>query len=200
MTAPPECPPQVFADAPDAIRSLRSSGLRLSTPRRLVLEALFAAEGPISATQLSRKLSLDESSVYRNLELFEQRGIARHLHLGHSPGLYVLASEQELEYLYCERCARVSAVSPERLQPIRERIQSEFGYTPRFTHFAIVGICQDCAAARDHAQSGGVTQKSSAQRRARSSRQSGPTKPAEAEQLHSHGDYVHSHPRAGHSH
>ena len=79
----------MFVGLEDAIRSLRDSGLRLSTPRRLVLEALFAADGPVSATQFSRTLSLDESSVYPNLELLERRGVVRHIHLGHSPGLYV---------------------------------------------------------------------------------------------------------------
>jgi len=144
MTAPTDSLPQVFATVEDALQSLRDAGLRLSTPRRLVLEALFAADGPVSATHLARTLSLDESSVYRNLELLEHRGIVRHLHLGHSPGLYVLASEHEMEYLYCQRCAKVSAVGPDRLDPVREQIQREFGYTPRFTHFAIVGTCQDC--------------------------------------------------------
>jgi Fur family transcriptional regulator, ferric uptake regulator len=146
MTAPPDSPPQVFATVEDAIQALRDSGLRLSTVRRLVLEALYAADGPVSAAHLSRTLSLDESSVYRNLELLEHRGVVRHLHLGHSPGLYVLASEHEVEYLYCPRCAKVSAVSPDRLDPVREEIQREFGYTPRFTHFAIVGTCRDCTS------------------------------------------------------
>jgi Fur family ferric uptake transcriptional regulator len=111
----------------------------------LVLDALFAAEAPVSAAQLARTLSLDESSVYRNLELLEERGVVRHLHLGHSAGLYVLAGERDTEYLYCERCAKVTAVTPDRLDPIREQVRSEFGYTPRFTHFAIVGLCTDCA-------------------------------------------------------
>jgi Fur family ferric uptake transcriptional regulator len=175
MTDSPDIPPQVFADLKGAIRSLRDSGLRLSTARRLVLEALFDAEGPVSAAHLSRELSLDESSVYRNLELLEQRGVIRHLHLGHSPGLYVLASEHDVEYLYCERCSKVTAVAPKRLDPVREQIRRRFGYTPRFTHFAIVGICQDCAAA-------------------------GAGKPGHEHQ-HSHGDYVHSHPGHGrHAH
>ena len=39
----------------------------------------------------------------------------------------------------------VTAVTPDRLDPIREQVRSEFGYTPRFTHFAIVGLCTDCA-------------------------------------------------------
>jgi Fur family ferric uptake transcriptional regulator len=147
VTASPNSPPQVFESVEDAVRALRGAGLRLSTARRLVLEALFSADGPASAADLSRGLSLDESSVYRNLELLEQRGLVRHLHLGHSPGLYVLASEQEVEYLYCERCTTATAVAPERLDGIREQIRAEFGHTPRFTHFAIVGTCRECAAA-----------------------------------------------------
>ncbi|MGZ4197573.1 MAG: Fur family transcriptional regulator [Solirubrobacteraceae bacterium] len=145
MTQPPDSPPQVFATVDDAIDALRGSGLRLSTARRLVLDALFEAEGPVTAAHLSRTLSLDESSVYRNLELLEDRGVIRHLHLGHSPGLYVLSSENDVEYLYCERCAKVTSVTPDRLDPIREQVRRQFGYTPRFTHFAIVGLCRDCS-------------------------------------------------------
>ncbi|MGZ4187887.1 MAG: Fur family transcriptional regulator [Solirubrobacteraceae bacterium] len=135
----------MFATVDDAIDALRGSGLRLSTARRLVLDALFEAEGPVTAAHLSRTLSLDESSVYRNLELLEDRGVIRHLHLGHSPGLYVLSSENDVEYLYCERCAKVTSVTPDRLDPIREQVRRQFGYTPRFTHFAIVGLCRDCS-------------------------------------------------------
>ena len=146
MTRPADSPPQAFADVDEAIRGLRGSGLRLSTARRLVLDALFEAEGPVTAAHLSRTLSLDESSVYRNLELLEDRGVIRHLHLGHSPGLYVLSSENDVEYLYCERCAKVTSVTPDRLDPIRDQVRREFGYTPRFTHFAIVGLCRDCSS------------------------------------------------------
>ena len=147
MTVSPDAAPHVFPDVDEAIAYLRDSGLRLSTARRLLLQELFAAEGPVSAADLSGALSVDESSVYRNLELLEQQGVVRHLHLGHSPGLYALAASGEVEYLYCERCTKVTAVPPERLDPIREQIRREFGYTPRFTHFAIVGLCSDCPSA-----------------------------------------------------
>lgn len=157
MTVPPDTPPQAFHSVKDTIRSLRQSGLRLSTARRLVVEALFAAEGPVSASHLSRELSLDESSVYRNLELLEDRGIVRHLHLGHSPGLYVLAAENEVEYLYCERCAKVTAVTPQRLDAVRQEIKNQFGYTPQFTHFAIVGTCQDCIVAPSRPEPAGAS-------------------------------------------
>lgn len=177
MTLAPDVPPLVADDPGDAVRALRRSGLRISTPRRLVIEALFNEDGPVSAARLAQALSLDESSVYRNLEVLERHGLIRHLHLGHGPGLYVLATREEVEYLYCERCAKVTAVAPSALNPIRERIREQFGYTPRFTHFAIVGVCDQCSPRGTH----------------RASHHSG--------QLHSHGDFVHAHPHRGtHTH
>jgi Fur family ferric uptake transcriptional regulator len=135
----------VSADDPaQAAAALRAAGLRISTARRLIIEALFAVVGPISAARLASDISLDESSVYRNLEVLERHGLVRHLHLGHGPGLYLLACAEEAEYLYCERCGAVVAVAPEQLNPVRDLIRARFGYTPLFTHFAIVGLCSRC--------------------------------------------------------
>jgi Fur family transcriptional regulator, ferric uptake regulator len=144
MTVSHDAPPLAFDDLDSAYRALRESGLRLSTPRRLLLGALFEAAGPVSAAELVRELRLEESSVYRNLEVLEERGLVRHVHLGHSPGLYVLAAGGENEYLYCASCSKVTALAPVRLEGIRERIKDELGYTARFTHFAIVGTCDEC--------------------------------------------------------
>jgi Fur family ferric uptake transcriptional regulator len=145
MTTSPDVPPVAVEDVVQAAEALRQSGLRLSTPRRLVLEALFAADGPVAAGDLARELSIDESSVYRNLEVLEHHGLVRHVHLGHSAGLYALVSDEEVEYLYCERCAKVTAVAPAQLDPVRERIQQDFGFTARFSHFPIAGVCDECA-------------------------------------------------------
>ncbi|MBV9005554.1 MAG: transcriptional repressor [Solirubrobacterales bacterium] len=146
MTQAPQAAPLPFDNLEEAIRAVRGRGMRLSTARRLVLEALFAAPGPVSAPQLSQALAIDTTSVYRNLELLERHGLVRHVHLGHGAGLWVLAGRQEHEYLYCEQCAKVTAVAVEELDPIREEIRQRFGYQARFTHFAIVGLCEQCAA------------------------------------------------------
>jgi Fur family ferric uptake transcriptional regulator len=145
MTVAPDAPPIPFADLADAIGALRERGLRLSSTRRLVLEALFAADGPVSAEHVARSLSLDLASVYRNLETLERHGLTRHVHFGHGPGLYVLVGRGEREFLFCEHCRAVRALDPEQLDPVRERIRELFGYEARFTHFAIVGTCPQCA-------------------------------------------------------
>ncbi len=182
MTVAAQTPPLAFDTIEEAIRAVRQGGMRLSTPRRLVLEAFFAADGPVSAVHLADILSIDESSIYRNLEVLERYGLIRHVHLGHGPGLYALVGRHEVEYLYCERCAKVTAVTPDQLEPVRRSIKKRFGYAARFTHFAIVGLCERCQATpppvanpnHEHTSSG---------------------RPPGGD-LHAHGNYVHSHPLA----
>jgi Fur family transcriptional regulator, ferric uptake regulator len=139
-----------LVDLPAAMALMRERGLRVSAARRLVIEALLAADGPMSAEQIAEGIGgrvprSDLASVYRNLQALEDAGIVRHVHLGHGPGLHALAMSGECEYLTCERCADYRAVAPAELDAVRVLIERLFGYTARFTHFPIVGLCADCA-------------------------------------------------------
>jgi len=96
MTSACTARPHGVATIDSAIAALRAGGLRVSAARRLVLEALFAAEGPATVEELAagfdgRVPRSDVASTYRNLETLEALGLVRHMHLGHGPGRYVLA-------------------------------------------------------------------------------------------------------------
>jgi Fur family ferric uptake transcriptional regulator len=145
MTRPHSAVPLVEApDLASAVAVLRARGLRLSTSRRLVLEALYATDEPLTADRIAG--DLDIASVYRNLETLEQIGLVRHFHLGHGPGLYARAAVGAFEYLLCDACGEVVTVEPERLDAVRAQIRRDFGYEARFTHFPIPGLCPACAA------------------------------------------------------
>jgi Fur family ferric uptake transcriptional regulator len=146
MTISPDAPTLEAASFAEAVAALRARGLRLSSARRMVLEALFAAEGPVSAEQIARRLELDPASVHRNFEVLERLGLVRHVHLGHGPGLYALRHGGEREYLYCDRCGAVRALARKELDPVRRRIKERYGYEARFSHFPIVGVCAECSA------------------------------------------------------
>jgi Fur family transcriptional regulator, ferric uptake regulator len=135
-----------------AVAALRAKGRRASAARRLVLEALFAAEGPMSAEQIAdgiggRVPRSDLTSVYRNLETLEGLGIVSHVHLGHGPGLYALNHQGRREWLTCERCGDFRAVDPSELDGVRRAIHTAFGYRASFAHFPVVGLCDPCAHA-----------------------------------------------------
>jgi Fur family transcriptional regulator, ferric uptake regulator len=171
-----------FEGIEEVLAILREKGHRVSTPGRLVLEALFAVDGPVSAQFIAEGLAgkgarLELTSVYRNLERLEDLGVVKHFHLGHGPGLYMLVGSGDKEFLSCERCGRVTSVDPSQLDPVRRQIRKRFGYQARFGHFPIIGLCESCTATEAH---------------------EAPEDPGRYEQEHSHGYYVHSHPH-GHT-
>jgi Fur family transcriptional regulator, ferric uptake regulator len=145
--------PLLAASSPAAaVGALRARGLRVSAARRLVLEALYTAEGPVSAEAVAGGLdgalpASDLGSVYRNLDTLEEVGLVQHVHLGHGPGLWALADTGPREYLTCERCGDYRAVSPEDLEPVRALVRAAFGYEASWAHFPVVGLCAACAEA-----------------------------------------------------
>ena len=151
MTVPHRTPPLAAQSVENAVDLLRTKGLRVSSARRLVIEALFAAGRPLTAEEIAAGLegwlpSSDLASVYRNLDTLEELGLVRHFHVGHGPGRYALASAGELEFVSCEQCGAFETVPRGRLDAARELIERETGYRARFSHFPIVGTCARCAA------------------------------------------------------
>ena len=143
----------IAQDAETAGRAVRANGLRLSTARRLVLEALYTAPAPVAADEIADGLGgrlprSDLASVYRNLETLEQVGLVRHVHLGHGPGRYTPAGRPG-DFLVCERCEHVAAVDTEQLRAAREAIRAATGFEAHFHHFPISGLCGGCSGT-DH--------------------------------------------------
>lgn len=150
MTASSTTSPVVVSDLNDALDVLRDQGLRASAARRIVLQALLDAPGPVTAEDIAGGLEgrlpqSDLASTYRNLETLEAIGLVRHVHLGHGPGRYALPRADRREYVACDRCGAFEAYDPEALAPVREAVARLTGYTARFDHFPIVGICPACA-------------------------------------------------------
>jgi Fur family ferric uptake transcriptional regulator len=170
VTTAPERRPLPFAGVEEILAALRGAGHRVSAPASQVIDALFEADGPVSAEHIAgRRPRLELTSVYRNLERLEALGVVSHVHVGHGPGLYALARGSDREYLTCDCCGRVTTVEPAALDEVRDVLHERFGHHARFSHFPIHGLCADCA-------------------------QGGTMTPADHEHEHSHGDRVHSHP------
>ena len=134
-----------------AISVLRDNGLRATAVRRLVLDELAGAAGPLTVSELAagvdgRYPSSDVGSVYRVLDPFERLGIVRRVHLGGGAARFALHTDEESEYLLCERCGATRAIDPHLLDDVRGQIRARFGLTPRFSSYPVAGLCRRCAA------------------------------------------------------
>jgi|1186.fasta_scaffold657743_1 Fur family ferric uptake transcriptional regulator len=133
-----------------AVATVRACGLRLSSSRRLVLEALFAAGEPVTAERIAagldgRMTRSDLGSVYRNLETLERVGVVRHLHAAHGAGLYAITRDEHEGFLACERCGEIRSANPQAVSVIRGAVRRAFGYDASFGSFPIVGVCPRCS-------------------------------------------------------
>jgi Fur family transcriptional regulator, ferric uptake regulator len=143
MSLPHETVPLPAVTLPAAITSLRARGLRVSGARRQVIEALFAADGPITAEAIAG--GSDLASVYRNLDTLEQVGLVRHFHVGHGPSRYALTGRGEAGYAACDRCGAHRALPHDALARVAAVVREATGYEPRLSHFPLVARCPECA-------------------------------------------------------
>ena len=154
MTVPHQTRALAPASMPAAIATLRVRGLRVSSARRLVLEALFAAEAPVTADAIADGLngrfpSSDLASVYRNLDTLEEIGLVRHFHVAHGAGRYSLAGRNHAGYVACESCGAHQPLDYDTVAQVAAVLREACGYEPQLIHFPIVGRCPAC----DHAHS-----------------------------------------------
>jgi Fur family ferric uptake transcriptional regulator len=156
MSIPHQSPALRVADAESALSALRARGLRTTASRRLVVEALYTAGRPVTAEEIAsgmygRSPRCDLASVYRNLDTLESAGLARHMHLGHGPGLYAPAGDAD-EYVACERCGRSEVLPEAALERLRAVVRAAVRYEASFVHLPLTGLCPSCQE-KIHAQS-----------------------------------------------
>ncbi len=158
MTSTHACPPVLTSHVAEAVAAIREQGMRVTSARRLLIEALFDAEGPASADEIAEMMGTsDVASVYRNLDRLEAIGLVRHAHLGHGAGLYALAGTLVVGFIVCDLCGARREASEEELRPVRKAVRDSFGFEAGFAHFPIVGICADCQRARPQARRSALT-------------------------------------------
>jgi Fur family ferric uptake transcriptional regulator len=137
-----------FADVMDL---LKERGLRMTPQRRAIVSEVMRTQGHIAPAELSRKIQgempgVNASTVYRTLGLLEEVGVLQHSHL-ESGAEYHKADEAQHVHLTCHRCGRDDALSLGEAEKLGELIHRHHGFVADLTHFAITGLCADCAAA-----------------------------------------------------
>lgn len=131
------------------LNKLRSRGLRVSTPRRFVVKALFAAEAPLTANEIATGLEqdgaeLDLATVYRNLETLEELEVIVRLQGSDGTRRWLLAEAEQHDFVACHSCGSLESIEADELDALRAALRDRFGYEIGFTRFPLVGVCPRC--------------------------------------------------------
>jgi len=138
-------------DYTDVMERLRARGLRMTPQRRAIVSEVMRTPGHISPAAVARKVQGDmpgvnASTVYRTLTLLEEVGVLSHSHL-ETGAEYHRAEEAEHVHLTCGRCGRDDSLSLAEARRLQSLIRAHHGFEADLTHFAITGLCADCAVA-----------------------------------------------------
>lgn len=138
----------------ELIAALRAEGMRITESRKAICEVVAATgDEHLSAADVGERACqtlgrpVDQSTVYRTLDVLETLGFLHHVHLGHGPGVYHLSEDAGHHHLVCENCGAAVDVPLTDVSPILDKVAAQHGYTVRGAHFALTGLCGDCQTA-----------------------------------------------------
>jgi Fur family ferric uptake transcriptional regulator len=129
---------------------LQERGLRFTPQRELILDALHQIETPATAEEIYERVhtissSVDISTVYRTLELFQEFNLVSAFDLGDGIRRYEhLGVEAPHHHLICQTCGKVEAVAIDELQPLMHHLIEVYGFVPDANGLTIPGQCKAC--------------------------------------------------------
>lgn len=147
----------------DLVDLLTRAGYSNTRARRAVIEALAAAEGPVTPAGLlesarARHEALGLVTVYRTLEILESLGLVRKLHLAEGCHSYVLstvgtgADEAHAatganghgHHVICQECHRAVEFAGCDIEAVIRAVQSQTGFAVQGHWLEMFGLCPSC--------------------------------------------------------
>jgi Fur family transcriptional regulator, ferric uptake regulator len=131
---------------------LRDHGYRLTSPRWLVWSVLRSAGGHLTAEEIARQVNeadptINISSVYRSLTLFEDLDLVRESHLGiDDSARWEIAHPDDHFHMVCRRCGTVGHHVGELVDQIRSHLGTQHHFGAENIDLVVTGICEDCSA------------------------------------------------------
>jgi Fur family ferric uptake transcriptional regulator len=138
------------AEARDARATLAGSGLRVTSQRLLVLEALGDEPHDATAQQLHERLRaggqpIGLATVYRTLASLSEAGVVDALAHRRGETCYRLcATSGHHHHLLCSECHRVVELSVCDLEEWLDEMAAAHGFVATEHHLEVTGVCADC--------------------------------------------------------
>lgn len=135
----------------ELVASLRSQGLRITAGRRAICGVLAASHlDHLTASDLGARVeqelgkAVDQSTIYRTIDVLEQAGHLHHVHFGHGPGVVHLVEKPDHHHIVCENCGRTEDIPFDEVSRLLQGLEHRFGFRVGSVHFALMGRCVSC--------------------------------------------------------
>jgi len=129
---------------------MKSRGLKLTGPRRRVVQKLLSVKGHVAADDLIELLRRDKTPVskaivYRTLSLVSQSGLIDGHDFDAGKRLYEpMVGRHHHDHLYCVACGKVIEFEDEGIEKLQDEVVRRHHFTPVYHSHKIFGYCAAC--------------------------------------------------------
>lgn len=129
---------------------LHKYGLKNTRPRHLVLNVLLGKEDIVTAEDIYQELlrdgeTVNESTIYRTLELFATRGLVEKTYLTQARRYgFSLRMPGHRHYLICIRCHKKVDIAACPLADFEAQVAAEADFTIVGHRLELYGLCREC--------------------------------------------------------
>lgn len=130
--------------------NLKNAGLKVTMPRRKILEILETADNHhLSAEDIYRLLvdsgeEIGLATVYRVLTQFQEAGLVRRHNFESGQSVFELDHGEHHDHLVCVKCNAVEEFVDDVIEKRQQEIAKNAGFTITDHNLNIYGICQKC--------------------------------------------------------
>lgn len=130
---------------------LQERGYRLTNPRRVIVETIFAIDQAFSAEELTRRIeavepNIGRATVFRTLDVLAQLGVLDRLHGPDGCHSYVLGMGDDTHYhhLVCSSCGTVVPFEGCTVDSMLADLQRSTRFEISAHMLEVFGICEAC--------------------------------------------------------
>lgn len=129
---------------------LRDHGYRLTSPRWLVWSVLRSAQGHLTADEIASQVNeadptVNLSSIYRSLTLFENLDLVRQSQLGiDESARWEIAHPDDHFHMVCRKCGQVDHHVGELVGQIRSHLVGGHDFAADEIDLVVTGVCVNC--------------------------------------------------------
>lgn len=130
---------------------LRDHGYRMTSPRWLVWSVLRSANGHLTAEEIASLVNeadptVNISSIYRSLTLFEDLDLVRESHLGiDESARWEIAHPDDHFHMVCRKCGTVDHHVGELVDQIRAHLGQDHDFAVDNIDLVVTGVCSNCS-------------------------------------------------------
>ncbi len=134
----------------DALQTqLSRQGYKLTRQRKAVVEVMTLTNTRLTAAEVYAKAQrecpdLGLTTVYRTLEILEELGVIRRVHLDDGCEAFALTAIEHGHYLICANCRATVEFEGCDLTAMLNRVAAQTGFTIERHWLELVGRCPKC--------------------------------------------------------